>query len=108
MSATRNDSLDLYIRRSAWVNAHGDGDIHKHSLNRTESGVLGLLYHKGAKPIQQIGSKVLKSCGIITYVVDKLEKKAYVKRKTSTEDHRLFLTEFTKHVLKKLDKFAQE
>ncbi len=98
MSEQRNDSLDLYIalsRASEWVNAHGDRDIRNHGLNRTEFGVLELLYHKGAQPIQQIGSKVLMSSGNITYVVDKLEKKEFVKRKTSTEDRRLIFAEIT-------------
>ncbi|UKS25889.1 MarR family transcriptional regulator [Paenibacillus sp. HWE-109] len=98
MSEARNDSLDLYIalsRASEWVNAHGDRDIRSHGLNRTEFGVLELLYHKGAQAIQQIGSKVLMSSGNITYVVDKLEKKEFVKRKTSTEDRRLIYAEIT-------------
>ncbi|MGO4268540.1 MarR family winged helix-turn-helix transcriptional regulator [Paenibacillus sp. TAF58] len=98
MSEQRNDSLDLYIalsRASEWVNAHGDRDIRNHGLNRTEFGVLELLYHKGAQPIQQIGGKVLMSSGNITYVVDKLEKKEFVKRKTSTEDRRLIFAEIT-------------
>lgn len=98
MSEKRNDSLDLYIalsRASEWVNAHGDRDIRKHGLNRTEFGVLELLYHKGAQAIQQIGSKVLMSSGNITYVVDKLEKKEYVVRRTSTEDRRLIFAEIT-------------
>ena len=98
MSEQRNDSLDLYIalsRASEWVNAHGDRDIRNHGLNRTEFGVLELLYHRGAQPIQQIGGKVLMSSGNITYVVDKLEKKEFVKRKTSTEDRRLVFAEIT-------------
>ncbi len=98
MSEQRNDSLDLYIalsRASEWVNAHGDRDIRNYGLNRTEFGVLELLYHKGAQPIQQIGGKVLMSSGNITYVVDKLEKKEFVKRKTSSEDRRLVFAEIT-------------
>jgi MarR family 2-MHQ and catechol resistance regulon transcriptional repressor len=98
MSEMRNDSLDLYIalsRASEWVNAHGDRDIRKHGLNRTEFGVLELLYHKGAQAIQQIGSKVLMSSGNITYVVDKLVKKEFVTRNTSTEDRRLIFAEIT-------------
>ncbi|MNF98242.1 HTH-type transcriptional regulator MhqR [compost metagenome] len=53
------------------------------------------MYHKGAQPIQQIGSKVLMSSGNITYVVDKLEKKQFVARRTSTEDRRLIYAEIT-------------
>ncbi|WP_307467660.1 MarR family winged helix-turn-helix transcriptional regulator [Paenibacillus harenae] len=98
MSEPRNDSLDLYIalsRASEWMNAHADRDIRKNGLNRTEFGVLELLYHKGAQPIQQIGTKVLMSSGNITYVVDKLEKKQFVKRNTSARDRRLILAEIT-------------
>ncbi|MGG1551067.1 MarR family winged helix-turn-helix transcriptional regulator [Paenibacillus ferrarius] len=94
----KNIALDLYIalsRASEWVNAHGDRDIRKHGLNRTEFGVLELLYHKGPQPIQQIGSKVLMSSGNITYVVDKLVKKNYVIRNTSAEDRRLVFAEIT-------------
>jgi len=98
MAQDREASLDLYIalsRASQWVNAHADRDIRSHGLNRTEFGVLELLYHKGAQPIQQIGGKVLMSSGNITYVVDKLEKKEFVQRKASTEDRRLIFAEIT-------------
>jgi len=92
------DALDLYIalsRANQWVSAHGDRDIRQHGLNRTEFGVLELLYHKGPQPLQQIGSKVLMSSGNITYVVDKLEKKGLARRRVSTEDRRLIYAEVT-------------
>ncbi|REK71792.1 MarR family winged helix-turn-helix transcriptional regulator [Paenibacillus paeoniae] len=93
-----NDALDMYIalsRASQWMNAHADRDIRRHGLNRTEFGVLELLYHKGPQPLQQIGGKVLMSSGNITYVVDKLEKKGFVVRRASTEDRRLIYAEVT-------------
>ncbi|RED58083.1 MarR family winged helix-turn-helix transcriptional regulator [Cohnella lupini] len=92
------DSLDLYIalnRASQWINAHADRDIRRYGLNRTEFGVLEMLYHKGSQPLQQIGGKVLMSSGNITYVVDKLEQKNLVKRKASQEDRRLIYAEIT-------------
>lgn len=95
---SKNASLNLYIalsRASQWVSAHADRDIRKNGLNRTEFGVLELLYHKGAQPLQQIGGKVLMSSGNITYVVDKLEKKQLVRRRASTEDRRLIYAEIT-------------
>ncbi|WP_248928901.1 MarR family winged helix-turn-helix transcriptional regulator [Paenibacillus hamazuiensis] len=98
MTKAKDDSLDLFIalsRASQWVNAHADRDIRQRGLNRTEFGVLELLYHKGAQPIQQIGGKVLMSSGNITYVVDKLEQKQLVHRKASTEDRRLIYAEIT-------------
>jgi MarR family 2-MHQ and catechol resistance regulon transcriptional repressor len=97
-SQDKDDSLNLFIallRASQWVNAHADKDIRGHGLNRTEFGVLELLYHRGAQPIQQIGGKVLMSSGNITYVVDKLEKKKLVARKACVEDRRLVFAEIT-------------
>ncbi|RKP51675.1 MarR family transcriptional regulator [Cohnella endophytica] len=98
MTQPNDSSLDLFIalsRASQWVNAHADRDIKSNGLNRTEFGVLELLYHKGPQPLQQIGDKVLMSSGNITYVVDKLEKKALVRRRASTEDRRLIYAEVT-------------
>lgn len=98
MDNLKDDSLDLFIalnRASQWINAHADRDIRQYGLNRTEFGVLELLYHKGSQPLQQIGGKVLMSSGNITYVVDKLEQKSYVQRRASTEDRRLIYAEIT-------------
>jgi MarR family transcriptional regulator, 2-MHQ and catechol-resistance regulon repressor len=98
MADPKDVSLNLYIalnRASQWINAHSDRDIKQHGLNRTEFGVLELLYHKGSQPLQQIGGKVLMSSGNITYVIDKLEQKNFVKRRASTEDRRLIFAEIT-------------
>ncbi|UVI30116.1 MarR family winged helix-turn-helix transcriptional regulator [Paenibacillus spongiae] len=98
MDLSKNEALNLFIalsRASQWVNAHADRDIRRYGLNRTEFGVLELLYHKGAQPIQQIGGKVLMSSGNITYVVDKLERKNFAKRRASTDDRRLIFAEIT-------------
>ncbi|MBJ6364033.1 MarR family winged helix-turn-helix transcriptional regulator [Paenibacillus sp. GCM10012307] len=98
MAPSTTEALDLFIalsRASQWVIAHADKDIRSKGLNRTEFGVLELLYHKGRQPIQQIGSKVLMSSGNITYVVDKLEKKELVRRQTCAEDRRLIYAEAT-------------
>jgi MarR family 2-MHQ and catechol resistance regulon transcriptional repressor len=94
----QDDSLDLFIalqRATEWINAHADRDIKHYALNRTEFGVLELLFHKGSQPLQRIGGKVLMSSGNITYVMDKLEKKELVKRKASLEDRRLIYAEIT-------------
>ncbi|WP_240703055.1 MarR family winged helix-turn-helix transcriptional regulator [Cohnella luojiensis] len=98
MSNHNEDSLDLFIalnRASQWINAHADRDIKQYGMNRTEFGVLELLYHKGPQPLQQIGGKVLMSSGNITYVMDKLEEKNLVKRRASLEDRRLIFAEIT-------------
>jgi MarR family 2-MHQ and catechol resistance regulon transcriptional repressor len=98
MDTTKNSSLELFIalsRAHQWVNAHADRDIKKLGLNRTEFGVLELLYHKGPQPLQRIGTKVLMSSGNITYVVDKLEKKNLVRRNASATDRRLIFAQIT-------------
>lgn len=58
-------------------------------INPTEFAVLELLYHKGDQPIQQIGKKVLLASSSITYVVDKLEKKKLLERKSCPKDRRV-------------------
>mgnify|MGYP001263507995 CR=1 FL=1 len=94
----RDVSLDLFIalnRAAQWANAHIDRDIKRYGLNRTEFGVLELLYHRGSQPLQQIGGKVLMSSGNITYVVDKLEQKGFVQRRACTDDRRLVYADLT-------------
>ncbi|WP_410770444.1 MarR family winged helix-turn-helix transcriptional regulator [Fontibacillus sp. BL9] len=98
MAYDQEDALNLHIaltRASQWVSAHTDRDIRQYGLTRTEFGVLELLYHKGPQPIQQIGGKVLMSSGNITYVVDKLEKRNFVRRRACAEDRRLTFAEIT-------------
>lgn len=98
MEHNKEDSLHLFIalsRASEWVHSHSDRNIKQNELTRTEFGVLDLLYHKGSQPIQQICGKVLMSSGNITYVLDKLEKKHFVRRRACTEDRRLIFAEIT-------------
>lgn len=64
-------------------------DMKKYGLSATEFTVLELLYHKGKIPLQQIGDKILVTSGSITYNIDKLEKKHYLKRVPSSEDRRV-------------------
>ncbi|GAA3401076.1 MarR family winged helix-turn-helix transcriptional regulator [Paenibacillus hodogayensis] len=98
MSQDRNLSLQLFIvlsRASQWVNAHADRHIRKQNLNRTEFGVLELLYHRGRQPLQQIGDKILMTSGNITYVVDKLVQKEFVVRVGDPSDRRVWYAEIT-------------
>jgi len=64
-------------------------------LNPTEFAVLELLYHKGHQPLQQIGQKILLASGSITYVVDKLEKRGYIKRILCPNDRRVTYAQIT-------------
>ena len=72
-------------RAHSWVNAHAMRDIRCHNLNPTEFAILELLYHKGPRPLQQIGGKILISSGNITYAVDKLEEKELLTERQRAE-----------------------
>ncbi|GAA0500805.1 MarR family transcriptional regulator [Salinibacillus aidingensis] len=98
MSSTENFnqeselSLKLFIvltRALQSVEKKAIKDIKSLGLNLTEFSVLELLYHKGEQPIQKIGSKVLLASSSITYVVDKLEKKNYIRRRACPNDRRV-------------------
>lgn len=87
-----NLSLKLFIvlsRANRTVADHVKADIKSHGLNPTEFAVLELLYHKGDQPIQHIGKKVLLTSGSMTYVIDQLEKKRLIKRKSCPNDRRI-------------------
>lgn len=70
-------------------------DIRRFGLNQTEFAVLELLYHKGPRPLQQIGEKILITSGSITYVINKLEKKELLKRNPYEEDRRIIYAVLT-------------
>ena len=71
------------------------------SLNLSQTGlgysdfrVLEVLLHKGPLPVNTIGPQVWLTPGSISVAVDRLEKKALVKRK-NTADRRVRLVELT-------------
>ncbi|MDZ5470553.1 MarR family transcriptional regulator [Bacillus sp. 31A1R] len=91
-------SLKLFIvlsRAYRAVNEHVNKLIQTYGLNPTEFAVLELLYHKGDQPLQQIGGKILLASGSITYVVDKLEQKDYLKRTACPNDRRVTYASIT-------------
>lgn len=93
-----NQSLKLFIvlsRAYRAVNEHVNKLIQTYGLNPTEFAVLELLYHKGDQPLQQIGGKILLASGSITYVVDKLEQKGYLKRAACPNDRRVTYAQIT-------------
>lgn len=72
-----------------------EADIQRRGLNLTDFAVLELLYHKGGQPLKNIGEKILLTSGSITYVVNKLEKKSYLKRIPNPDDRRVTFAEIT-------------
>lgn len=91
-------SLKLFVVLSKAFRSVSDqvaADIRKKGLNTTDFGVLELLYHSGEQPLQKIGDKILLASGSITYVVDKLEKKQYIKRTQCESDRRITYASIT-------------
>jgi MarR family 2-MHQ and catechol resistance regulon transcriptional repressor len=64
------------------------------SLGDSDFRVLEVLLHKGPLPVNTIGPKVWLTPGSISVAVDRLEKKALVKRR-NTDDRRVRLVELT-------------
>ncbi|MDC3417041.1 MarR family winged helix-turn-helix transcriptional regulator [Aquibacillus salsiterrae] len=94
----QDPSLKLFVVLSKAYRSVADqvaADIRGKGLNTTEFGVLELLYHRGDQPLQKIGDRILLASGSITYVVDKLEKKGYVKRVPCAEDRRITYASIT-------------
>src|SRR5699024_5157469 len=71
------------------VQSRIEGDIKQLGLNPTEFAVWELLYSKDNQSIQKIGEKIVIASSSITYVVDKLEKKNYLKRKPRPQTRRV-------------------
>ncbi|MCT2534945.1 MarR family transcriptional regulator [Aquibacillus koreensis] len=94
----QDPSLKLFVVLSKAYRSVADqvaADIRAKGLNTTDFGVLELLYHQGEQPLQKIGDKILLASGSITYVVDKLEKKGYLKRVPCASDRRITYASIT-------------
>ncbi len=72
-----------------------DHHIRSYGINSSQFGVLEMLYHKGAQPVQKIAEKVLVTSGTITYHIRALEKHGYVVRTQSDQDRRVFYIDLT-------------
>jgi len=64
-------------------------------IHETEFFVLFALDSNGPMTIQDIGSKIDMTSGTMTYVIDKLEKKTYIKRVRCAKDRRRIYIELT-------------
>lgn len=79
-------ALAAHAEKSLNLNQAGLGD--------SDFRVLEVLLHKGPLPVNTIGPKVWLTPGSISVAVDRLEKKALVKRR-NTNDRRVRLVELT-------------
>ena len=67
----------------------------KNSLTESQFNVLDALYHIGHLTQKELGKKLLKSGGNITMVIDNLEKRGLVARKSGVTDRRSFTIHLT-------------
>lgn len=78
----------VWLKASKTIFNHAVKDVEKHGISLESFMVLELLYNKGPHTVQKISEKLSIPSGSITYVVDKLEKKEFVKREPSPTDRR--------------------
>jgi MarR family 2-MHQ and catechol resistance regulon transcriptional repressor len=76
------------------VRAQESLNLRQAALGDSDFRVLEVLLHKGPLPVNTIGPKVWLTPGSISVAIDRLEKRALVKRK-STDDRRVRLVELT-------------
>jgi MarR family 2-MHQ and catechol resistance regulon transcriptional repressor len=91
-------SLKLWVvmnRAFRAIEEHLRRQVSAHGIGFTEFGVLEVLLHKGRLPIGEIGNRVLLTSGSMTYVIDKLEKRGFIRRAACSEDRRVLYAELT-------------
>ncbi len=99
-------ALDSYIklmRAADTINSAVNLSLSKFGLTESQFNVLDALYHLGPLSQKELGFKLLKSGGNITMVIDNLEKNAFVERRRSTEDRRIFFVHLTKNGKRRLE-----
>ena len=84
-------ALKLWVvlaRATAAISARLQEQVGARGLTLTEFGILEVLYHKGPLLLGEVQRLILVSSGGVTYLVDRLEQKGYVERKSCSEDRR--------------------
>lgn len=83
-------------------------NVQSYGLNISEFGVLEMLLHKGAQPVQKVAEKILVTSGTITYVIDKLQQKELVYRKKCEKDKRIFYVCLTEQGVEMITEIFKE
>ncbi|MEO1022275.1 MAG: MarR family transcriptional regulator [Bacteroidota bacterium] len=93
--STLNAFIKL-MRASESVSSRLSRHLSEHNLTISQFGVLEALLHLGSLNQKELGQKLLKSGGNITLVIDNLQKRGLVERKTDPNDGRAYLIHLTK------------
>lgn len=97
-SGDRELALKTFVklmRAAETVASRVHADLKKTGLTISQFAVLEALFHLGALCQKEIAGKILKTTGNITMVVDNLEKRGFVVRKTREQDRRSYMIELT-------------
>lgn len=73
-------------------------DVHNHFLSEltvSQFGIMEALYHLGPMSQKELASKILKSPGNITTIINNLERNELVRRKVNEEDKRYYSIHLT-------------
>lgn len=93
-----NCALNTYTKlmRAAETVTNRTSRVMVHSnLTISQFGVLEALYHRGSLCQRDLASKILKSTGNITLVIDNLEKRNLVRRQRDNQDRRYLTIHLT-------------
>ena len=91
-------ALDAYIRfqrASETLHAQVQSELAEYGLTTSQFAAMEAVFHLGPLCLKDIGTKILKSGGNMTLVIDNLEKAGYVRRARSTTDRRQVLVHLT-------------
>jgi MarR family transcriptional regulator, 2-MHQ and catechol-resistance regulon repressor len=91
-------ALDTFIKFTRASNAFETRLIRRNAmcdLTMSQFGVLETLLHLGPLSQTDLGSKLLRSGGNITLVIDNLEKRGLVCRKADLDDRRVSMVHLT-------------
>ena len=91
VSPAERDALKLWVvlsRAHRAIEERASRDVAQHGLTLAEFGVLEALYHKGPLLLGEVQRKLLVSSGGVTYLVDRLERRGFVRRDACLEDRR--------------------
>ena len=88
---TERAALDAYIklaRAAESVSLRINDHLRDYKLTISQFGVLEAIFHLGPMQVGELGSKILKSSGNMTLVIDNLEKNGLVTRMRREDDRR--------------------
>lgn len=101
-------ALSTYVKLSRAADAVGNrinAHLSEYDLTTSQFGVLEAIYHLGPLQTGELGTKILKSSGNMTLVIDNLVKRGLVQRERQVEDRRcieIHLTEDGKTLIERI------